>query len=71
MVPKDRRCRIRQQRTKESFLTSTGGGQLLHDRDFQKSLGMERGHSTILQIIQRNCELAQGFIFSIYRLHSC
>ena len=42
MVPKDRRCRIRQQRTKESFLTSAGG-QLLHDRDFQKSLGMERG----------------------------
>jgi hypothetical protein len=70
MVPKDRRCRIRQQRTKESFLTSNGG-QLLHDRDFQKSLGMERGHSTILQIIQRNCELAHGFIFSIYRLHSC
>src|SRR5258707_655898 len=27
--------------------------------------------SEILQIIQRNCELAQGFIFSIYRLHSC
>src|SRR5258706_16300701 len=27
--------------------------------------------SEILQIIQRNCEVAQGFIFSIYRLHSC